>query len=47
MYRLFMAHCNAYGDENPVWRIGQSEFESVLAIYQRDQDALDRGVGAG
>jgi hypothetical protein len=47
MYRLFMAHCNAYSDENPVWRIGQGQFESVLAVYQRDQDALDRGVGAG
>jgi hypothetical protein len=47
MYRLFMAHCNAHSDENPVWRIGPAEFESVLALYQRDQDALDRGVGAG
>ncbi|MEI8372566.1 MAG: hypothetical protein WCJ35_07000 [Planctomycetota bacterium] len=47
MYRLFTTHCNAHSDDNPVWRIGQGEFESVLALYQRDQDALDRGVGAG
>ena len=47
MYRLFTAHCNAHSDDNPVWRIDQGEFESVLAVYQRDQDALDRGVGAG
>ncbi len=47
MYRLFTTHCNAYSDDDPVWRIGQAEFESVLALYQRDQDALDRGVGAG
>ncbi len=46
-YRLFTAHCNAHSDENPAWRIDQGEFESVLALYQRDQDALDRGVGAG
>ena len=47
LYRLFMAHCNAFSDDNPQWRIGQGQFESVLALYQRDQDALDRGVGAG
>ena len=47
MYRLFMTHCNAHSDDSPEWRIGQGEFESVLALYQRDQDALDRGVGAG
>ena len=47
MYRLFTAHCNAHSDENPVWRISSASFESVLALYQRDQDAFDRGVGAG
>jgi hypothetical protein len=47
IYRLFMTHCNSHSDDAPVWQIGQSEFESVLALYQRDQDALDRGVGAG
>jgi len=47
MYRLFTAHCNAHSDENPVWRISSGTFESVLALYQRDQDAFDRGVGAG
>ena len=47
LYRLFTAHCNAHSDDSPVWRIDQGEFESVLAVYQRDQDALDRGMGAG
>ena len=47
MYRLFTTHCNAHSDDNPVWQIDAGEFESVLALYQRDQDALDRGVGAG
>ena len=47
MYRLFTAHCNAYTDEQPVWKISSATFESVLALYQRDQDAFDRGVGAG
>ncbi len=47
MYRLFTTHCNAHSDENPVWEISNGTFESVLAVYQRDQDAFDRGVGAG
>ena len=44
MYRLLTAHCNAHGEGEPVWEISSGEFESVLAIYQRDQDAFDRGV---
>ena len=47
MYRLFTAHCNVHSDEDPVWQISGATFESVLALYQRDQDAFDRGVGAG
>jgi hypothetical protein len=47
MYRLFTTHCNAHSEEQPVWKISSGEFESVLAVYQRDQDAFDRGVGAG
>ena len=47
MYRLFVAHCNAYTDEAPVWQISSERFESVLALYSRDQDAFDRGLKAG
>ncbi len=47
MYRLLMAHCGAHTDQRPVWRIESATFESVLALYLRDQDAFDRGVGAG
>jgi hypothetical protein len=47
VYRLFTAHCNAHSDENPQWKISSGTFESVLALYQRDQDAFDRGVAAG
>jgi hypothetical protein len=45
MYRLLTAHCNAYTDDAPSWRISSERFESVLAVYRRDQDAFDRGVG--
>jgi len=47
MYRLFVAHCNAYTDESPSWKISSERFESVLALYSRDQDAFDRGLRAG
>jgi hypothetical protein len=47
MYRLFVAHCNAYTDDAPSWKISPERFESVLALYSRDQDAFDRGLRAG
>lgn len=47
MYRLLAAHCNAHPEDSPSWQIAAATFESVLAVYQRDQDASDRGIGAG
>jgi len=47
MYRLLVAHSNAHTDEAPSWKISGERFESVLALYSRDQDAFDRGLRAG
>jgi len=47
LYRLFVAHSNSYVDREPVWQISSEAFESTLAVYNRDQDAFDRGLGAG
>jgi hypothetical protein len=47
LYRLLVVHCNAHSDENPVWQIAPETFEATLALCLRDQDAFDRGVGAG
>ncbi len=47
LHRLFVAHCNTHTDRTPQWRISGETFESTLALYQRDQDAFDRGMGAG
>jgi hypothetical protein len=47
LYRLLVSHCNAHTDQNPEWKIAASMFESTLALSLRDQDAFDRGVGAG
>ena len=46
LYRLFVSHSNAHTDEKPAWQISSETFESVLALYQRDQEAFDRGLGA-
>ena len=47
LYRLLVAHCNTYTDKEPVWKISAETFEATLAVYLKDQDAYDRGVGAG
>ncbi len=47
LYRLMMAHCNAHTDDRPVWNISSETFEATLAVYRRDQDAVDRGLRAG
>ena len=47
LYNLLVAHCNAHTDDQPCWKISSEMFESVLAVYNRDQDAVDRGLRAG
>jgi len=47
IYRLFVAHCNAYTDDAPSWSISSDRFESTLALYSRDLDAFDRGLRSG
>lgn len=47
LYRLLTQHCNAYTGKDPRWTISSEMFESVLAVYTREQDAAERGVGAG
>ena len=36
LYRLLVAHCNAYTDEKPQWKIPKDRFESELALYGRE-----------
>ncbi|MBX9788137.1 MAG: hypothetical protein K2Y37_04420 [Pirellulales bacterium] len=47
MYRVLMAHANAHTEDVPVWKIAPETFESTLALYQRDQEAFERGLGKG
>ena len=45
LYRLLIAHCNAYTDENATWEVTNPVFESVLAVYAKEIEAADAGVG--
>ncbi len=47
LYRLFVQHCNSHVEGQESWEISAENFEAMLALYQRDQDAFDRGLGAG
>lgn len=44
LYRLLVTHTNTHTDENPSWKISGETFETVLALYQREQDAYDRAT---
>jgi hypothetical protein len=46
LYRLLAAHCQQYVDTQPAWKVAPSTFETQLALYRRDQAAVDRGLGA-
>lgn len=45
MHRLVVEHCNRYTDENPRWNITRETLQSVLAIYTRELQEFDRGIG--
>ncbi|MCC6491754.1 MAG: hypothetical protein IT424_01895 [Pirellulales bacterium] len=45
LYRLLAAHCQQYVDAAPEWKIAPGTFDTQLALYRRDQQAVDRGLG--
>ena len=47
LYRLLVAHCQSYTDSNPSWQVDLATFEAQLAVYRRDQEAVDRGLVPG
>jgi len=44
LYRLLVAHCNSHTGEQAVYKIPLERFDTVLAVFRRDQDAFDRGL---
>lgn len=47
LFRLISTHCSAHKDTDPAWKINRETFESVLAVYTREQAAVDRGLSVG
>ncbi|MBW3541322.1 MAG: hypothetical protein KY476_13725 [Planctomycetes bacterium] len=45
LYRLLVDHSNRYTDEAPSWKISRETLQATLALYLRDLDAFDRGMG--
>lgn len=45
LYRLLVDHCNRFTDQNPSWKISRETLQSALAVYMRDLEAFDRGMG--
>ncbi len=47
LHRVLVAHCQSFVSSQPVWQISAATFESQLALYRRDQQAVDKGLSAG
>jgi hypothetical protein len=47
IHRMMVEHCNRYTDAQPKWTIGRETLHAALAVYLRDLDAYDRGMGTG
>ena len=47
LFRLLTDHCNASTEDNPVWKISQTTLAGTMDAYQRELNALDRGLGTG
>jgi hypothetical protein len=47
LYRVIVEHSNRYTDAEPSWKISRETLQSTLAVFLRDLDALDRGMGTG
>ncbi|HUG71776.1 MAG TPA: hypothetical protein VMM76_28795 [Pirellulaceae bacterium] len=46
LYRLLVAHCNTHLDDAPNYQISTATFEANLALYLREKETYDRGLGA-
>jgi hypothetical protein len=44
LYRLLAAHCQQHVDSQPQWKVDAGTFDTQLALYRRDQQAVDRGL---
>jgi hypothetical protein len=42
LYRILAAHCQQHVDSEPQWKVSVGTFDTQLALYRHEQQALDR-----
>jgi hypothetical protein len=47
IHRMLVEHCNRYTEASPRWTISRETLQAALAVYLRDLEAYDRGMGTG
>ncbi|MEQ9408054.1 MAG: hypothetical protein RIK87_10025 [Fuerstiella sp.] len=47
LYRLMTDHCNHSTEDSPSWTISHETLEKSIDLYQRELEAMDRGLGTG
>ncbi|HUQ70018.1 MAG TPA: hypothetical protein VM165_10870, partial [Planctomycetaceae bacterium] len=47
IHRLLVEHCNRFTESNPQWTISRETLHASMAVYLRDLEAYDRGMGTG
>ena len=47
LYRLLTDHCNTSTQDNPTWKVSHETLEKCMDAYQRELEAMDRGLGTG
>ncbi len=47
LYRLLVDHCKRFPEDSPNWKISRETLQSTLAVFNRDLEAFDRGMGTG
>ena len=47
LYRLLTEHCNRATEDNPQWKISRETLQTTLETYERELEAMDRGMGTG
>ncbi len=45
LYRLLVAHCSKYTDEQPNYKISRGTFQTTLAVFEKELAEFDRGTG--
>ena len=47
LYGLMTEHCNNATEDSPAWKITHETLETSIERYQRELEAMDRGLGTG